>query len=83
MKNVEITNLNIGADLDHNQGEIHSEIENIQETKIAEEDFQLENLNQETKDDVEQESFLSDSNIEEITILQIILRKKFLINMKI
>ena len=56
--------LNIGADLDHNQGEILSEIENIQETKIAEEDHQLETL-EETKTDVEQESTLSESTIEE------------------
>ena len=56
--------LNIGADLDHNQGVIHSEIENIQETKIAEDEHQLETL-EETTTDVEQESTLSESSIEE------------------
>ena len=56
--------LNIGADLDHNQGEILSEIENIQETKITEEDHQLETL-EETTTKVEQESTLSESTIEE------------------
>ena len=56
--------LNIGADLDHNQGVIHSEIENIQETKIAEDEHQLETL-EETAIDVEQESTLSESSIEE------------------
>ena len=56
--------LNIGADLDHNQGVIHSEIVNIQETKIAEDEHQLETL-EETTTDVEQESTLSESSIEE------------------
>ena len=56
--------LNIGADLDHNQEVIHSEIESIQETKIAEEEHQLETL-EETTTDVEQESTLSESSIEE------------------
>ena len=56
--------VNIGADLDHNQGVIHSEIENIQETKIAEDEHQLETL-EETSTDVEQESTLSESSIEE------------------
>ena len=56
--------LNIGADLDHNQGVIHSEIENIQETKIAEDEHQFETL-EETTTDVEQESTLSESSIEE------------------
>ncbi len=55
---------NIGADLDHNQGEIHSEIENIQETKIAEDEHQLETL-EETTTEVEQENTLSESSIEE------------------
>ena len=56
--------LNIGADLDHNQGVINSEIENIQETKIAADEHQLETL-EETKTDVGQESILSESSIEE------------------
>jgi len=56
--------LNIGADLDHNQGVIHSEITNTQETKIAEDEHQLETL-EETTTDVEQESTLSESSIEE------------------
>ena len=56
--------LNIGADLDHNQEVIHSEIENIQETKIAEDEHQLETL-EETTTDVEQDSTLSESSIEE------------------
>jgi cell division protein FtsZ len=56
--------LNIGADLDHNQGVIHSEITNTQETKIAEDEHQLETL-EETSTDVEQESTLSESSIEE------------------
>ena len=57
--------LNIGADLDHNQGVINSEIENIQETKIAEDEHQLETL-EETTTDLEQESTLSETSIEEI-----------------
>jgi len=56
--------LNIGADLDHNQEVIHSEIANTQETKIAEDEHQLETL-EETTTDVEQESTLSESSIEE------------------
>ena len=56
--------LNIGADLDHNQGVIHSEIENIQETKIAEDEHQLETL-EETTTDLEQENTLSESSIED------------------
>ena len=56
--------LNIDADLDHNQGVIHSEIVNIQETKIAEDEHQLETL-EETTTDVEQESTLSESSIKE------------------
>ena len=56
--------LNIGADLDHNQGVIHSETANIQETKIFEDEHQLETL-EETTSDVKLESTLSESSIEE------------------
>ena len=56
--------LNIGADLDHNQGVIHSETANIQESKIVEDEHQLETL-EETKSDVKLESTLSESSIEE------------------
>jgi len=56
--------LNIGADLDHNQGVIHSETANIQETKIFEDEHQLETL-EETTTDVKLESTLSESSIEE------------------
>ena len=50
--------------LDHDEENIHPEIENSEETEISEEDHQLENL-QESKDNIEQESVLSHSNIEE------------------
>ena len=56
--------LNIGADLDHNQGVIHSETANIQESKIVEDEHQLETL-EETTSDVKLESTLSESSIEE------------------
>ena len=50
--------------LDHDEENIHPEIENSEETEISEEDHQLENL-QESKDNIEQEGVLSHSNIEE------------------
>ena len=50
--------------LDDNEENIHSEIENSDETEISEDDHQLENLH-EIKDDIEQESVLSHSNFVE------------------
>ena len=55
---------NIIEDLDHSEEIIDSKTENTQETKIAEDEHQLQTL-EETTTNVEQDSTLSESNIQE------------------
>jgi len=61
-QNIETTTFN--NVLDNDQENIQSKNQNSQETEISEEDHQLENL-QDSKENIEQESVLSHSNINE------------------